>query len=641
MKKTTDFLKMAVCPLLIFVLASGILVSCKKEKKNDIPVPEEYEENTALPTSDQLDVTYGGKTAVLGSSRSDFNGALVNRLTNTATAISSDAKAFVFTEDYAINFSEEDTKAMLKAYVKGATFVFIDPEFPNLTEYRLKFNSAVESLLEDDLDFNLSDAERFFEKLYEADQMFTDEPYGEMEAVAFHDNRFYVVSSLDEQADISDVSASGHFAKNEEGTEVDERNCASADYEPTAYDFGKSADMLVEWMKNDSRDSEPDFSDSASDAIDKYMTGHRTVIQRSVGPSRALDRILNYELVYTVYCAHDFDNNADYYYIRLEPNFHCDELGCRNGDRNWVAANKVVVFDDGSTSGDFWSSRTDLWYGPYMSKFDYTGQIVEADGTTANGVTLLDTTPHTDVSGTTGYTTGFSAGISGNFGFSASGPSGGISGSFTFSESHSHSENQLKVYHKMVNNVPNWRIEGVVPQCHMGFFSYYHDEVATFQKNDWQTEFTWIVKVSNPHRDKAYYLSGTDITEITELNYNIYDYELRVHPTQNSLIRLPEPNRSNAKYIMYCSNDDVQKLIKEQFGDTWMNQFTYYALNDDYSYWGARAMFDKVKVAVKGYASVLKKKGFNGKYEFSLSKLNGKEMSSFTLDLSDEVATIE
>ncbi len=636
MKKMTDFLKMAVCPLLVFVLASGALVSCKKDKENDIPLPEEYEENIALPTSDQLDVTYSGKAVVLGSDRSDFSGSLVHRLNNATTTISDDAKAFVFTDDYVINFSEEQTKALLKAYVKGADFVFIDPEFPNFDEYRLKFNSAVESLLEEDLDFDLSDAERFFEKLNETDQMFTDEPYGDMEAVAFHDNRFYVVSSLDEQAEISDVSASGHFAKNEEGTEVDERDCATVDYEPTAYDCGKAADMLVEWMVNDSRDSEPDFSDSASDAIDKYMTGHRTVVQRAVGPSRALGRTLRYELVYTVYCAYDFDNNADYYYIRLEPNFHCDQLGCKNGDRNWVAANRVVVFDDGSTSGEFWSTKTDLWYGPYMSKFDYTGQIVEEDGTVTDGVTLLDATPHTDVSGTTGYTTGFSAGISGNFGFGGKGgPTGGITGSFTFSESHSHTENQLKVYHKTANNVPNWRIEGVVPQCHVGFLSYYHDEVATFQKNDWQTEFTWTVKVANPHRDKAYFLSGTDITEVTELNYSIYDYELRVHPSQNSMLRLPEPNRSNAKYIMNCSDDQVQDLIAKQFPDTWMNEFTYYALNDDYSYWGARAMFDKVKVAVKGYVSIMKQKGYNGKYTFTLNKLNGDQVSTFTIDNSD------
>ncbi len=632
MKKTVYFLRKASSPLLALVLSAGIFVSCQKnEDNNEIPVPEDSEENTPLPDTDQLEVTFNGKAAILGSDRSGFNASLVNRLKNATDEISADSKAFVFTTACAMDFSEDDTKAMLKAYAGGANFIFINPVFPNLTEYRLKFNSAVESLLEDDLDFDLVDAERFFMKLQEMSDLFTDKPYGSMEAAAFQANSFYVVSSIEDQAAISDTSATGHFAKDSEGSAVDERNCVSADYEPTAYDYGKSADLLVEWM-----DDYADFSDSASDAIDKYMTGHRTVVQRAVGPSRALGRTLRYELVYTVYCAYDFDNNADYYYIRLEPNFHCDQLGCKNGDRNWIAANRVVVFDDGSTSGEFWSTKTDLWYGPYMSKFDYTGQIVEEDGTVTNGVTLLDATPHTDVSGTSGYTTGFSAGVSGTFGFGGKGgPTGGITGSFTFSESHSHTENQLKVYHKTANNVPNWRIEGVVPQCHVGLLSYYHDEVATFQKNDWQTEFTWTVKVANPHRDKAYFLSGTDITEVTELNYSIYDYELRVHPSQNSMLRLPEPNRSNAKYIMNCSDDKVQDLIAKQFPDTWMNEFTYYALNDDYSYWGARAMFDKVKVAVKGYASIMKQKGYTGKYTFTLNKLYGDVVSTFTIDNSD------
>ena len=636
MKKATYFLKKAASPLLILVLSVGILVSCQKDdENNEIPIPEDTEENTPLPTTDQLDDTFDDKAVVLGGDNSGFSTSLINRLKNASGVISADAKAFVFTSSYTMDFSEDDTKAMLKAYAKGANFIFINPVFPNMTEYRLTFNSAVESLLEDDFDFDLGDAEQFFKKLQEMSDLFTDKPYGTMEAAAFHANSLYVVSSIEDQVAVSDSSATGYFAKDAEGSTIDERDCASTGYEPTAYDYGKSADMLVEWMDDDTDSSGINLSDAASEAIDKYMTGDRTVIQRSVGPSRALDRTLTYELVYTVYCAYDFDNNDDYYYIRLEPNFHCDKLGCKNGDRNWVSANKVVVFDDGSTSGEFWSSRTDLWYGPYMSKFDYTGEIVESDGTPSNGVTLLNTTPQTDVSGTSGYTTGFTVGINGNFGFSKTGPSGGITGSFTFSESHTHSENQLKVYHKKINNVPNWRIEGVVPQCHMGFMSYYHDEVATFQKHDWQTEFTWIVKVANPHRNKSYYLSGTDITEITELNYNIYDYELRVHPTQNSIIRLPEPNRSNAKYLMYCSDENVQNLIASQFPTTWMNEFTYYALNDDYSYWGARAMFDKVKIAVLGYTSILKQKGYNGKYTFTLSKLNGEEMSSFTIDNSD------
>ncbi len=626
MKKTTDFLKMAVCPLLILSLASGVLASCKKEKTNEIPLPDEYEENTPLPTADQVEKTFSGKTAVLGSDLSTFNASVVNRMKNVTTAISSDVKAVVFTKSSAVNFTEDETKALLKAYVGGANFVFIDPVFPDFEAYRTVFNAAVGSVLAEDIDFDLTVAETFYDKLCEMKGLYTDKPYGPMEAAAFRYNSSYIVPSLEAQADLSDASASGYYSSDDVTEEAD---CASEAYEPTAYDYGKAADILVEWM---AQDNDPGFNSSETDSIEKYMSGKRTVIQHKVGPSRALGRTLSYEMVYTVYSAYDFDKNTDYYFIRLEPKFYCSALGCKSGDDEWVSANKVVVFDDGHTSGEFLCSYTDLWYGPYMSKFDYTAKVVDGNGNAVNGVTLLQANPHTDVSGTSSIATGMSYNLSGNFGFNASGPMGGIAGAFTFSETHSHSENNLKVYLDDQNNTPNWRIEGIVPQCHMGFFSYYHDEVATFQKSNWQTEFTWIVSVPDPQPGKPFYISAADLTEITELNYNIYDIELRVHPTQSATIELPEPNRSNEKYIMYCSDEAVQNVIKDQFGQTWQNEFTYYALNKEQSDLGAKAMFEKVKVAVKGYAGVLKDKGYTGTYTFALSKVDGSRMESFTLE---------
>ena len=626
MKKTSDFLKMAVCPLLILVLASGVLASCKKEKKDEIPLPDEYEENTPLPTTDQLEKTFSGKTVVLGSNRAEFNASVLNRMINISDAISSDMKALVLTTSCTFNFTEDETKALLRAYVNGANFIFINPAFPDFEAYKSTFNSAVESLLAEDISFDLTVAETFYDKLCEMKELYIDQPYGPMEAVAFRYNSSYIVPSLVDQADLSDTSASGYYSKDDE---TDEANCASEDYEPTAYDYGKAADILVEWM---SEDDDPGFNSTETDSIEKYMSGKRTVIQHKVGPSRALGRTLSYEMVYTVYSAYDFDKNTDYYFIRLEPKFYCSSLGCQSGDDSWVAANKVVVFDDGYTSGKFWSWYTDLWYGPYMSKFDYTAKLVDGNGNAVSGVTLLQTNPKTDVSGTSSVSTGMSWNLSGNVGFNMSGPLGGIAGGFAFSESHSHSQNSLKVYNNEQNNTPSWRIEGIVPQCHTGFFSFYHDEVATFQKSNWQTEFTWIISIPDPKPGKPFYISATDLTEITELNYNRFDIELRVHPTQSAKIELPEPNRSNEKYIMYCSDEAVQNVIKDQFGETWQNEFTYYALNKEQSELGARAMFEKAKVAIKGYATVLKGKGYTGTYTFSLSKVDGTKMESFVLE---------
>ncbi len=609
------------------ILLSGVVSSCKKEKNksSDIPLPDNYEENTPLPTSDQLDVVFSGKAAVLGSNTSGYNGPVVNRMKNSFAAISADAKAFVFTTGYAMDFTDDEIKDMLLAYDSKASFVFISPTFPNMTAFRDQVSAAADDLVESGADFDETSAQEFCSMMEKTKSIIDGGVYNRVEAVAFHSSSVYVVRNLEDMADISDVSASGYFS---DGKTTTEKNCVSADYVTTEYDYGRSTDLLVEWMSND---DDSGLNDEASAAIDKYMTGHRTVIQHKVGPSRALDRTLNYELVYTVYSAYDFDNDVDYYFIRLEPNFHCTALGCRNGKDTWVSAKKVVVFDDGSTSGEFWSSHTDLWYGPYMSLFDYTAKIVDASMRPVSGVTLLNATPHTDVSGSQGYSTGFSVSLSGNFGFNTAGPMGGVAGGVSFSESHSHSENSLRVGHSEVDNVPGWKIQGVVPQCHLAFLHYDHDEVATFQKNDWQTEFTWTVTVPNPKKGSDYYISASECTEITELNYDIYDYELRVHPTQSSTVLLKEPNRSREKYVMYCSDNALQSLVKDQFPNTWQNEFTYYALNDDYSLQGARLMFDKVKTAVRGYASVLKSKGYDGTYTFTLSKIDGTKLSNFTL----------
>ena len=83
---------------------------------------------------------------------------------------------------------------------------------------------------------------------------------------------------------------------------------------------------------------------------------------------------------------------------------------------------------------------------------------------------------------------------------------------------------------------------------------------------------------------------------------------------------------------MSCSDQAVQDVIKDQFGQTWQNEFTYYALNKEQSDLGAKAMFEKVKVAIKGYGSVLKDKGYTGTYTFALKQLDGTPMDSFTIE---------
>lgn len=591
-------LVMAVCG--VTLMAS----SCKKEKvdvlSNDLDAAEV---NQPVPADDQLDVTYTGKACVFGASRTGFNASVVNRMKNAVTEPEADVKAFVFTSGYLMNLTEDQAEILVSAYLDNASFVLVNPSFPADGSLGESLDKAIGNLIRKGADVTGADE---LGELFTTAEQILDANSDPVEAVAFRGHSTYVVRDLEQMAD--------------ESAETD-------GYEPTAYDYGKAADLLMKWIAS----GDDLLGSDAGETIEKYMTGYRSTVQRSVGPSRALGRTLPYELVYTVYSAYDFDKDVDYYFVSLKPNFHCDQLRCQSGDETWVRANKVVVFDNGLTSGDSGSWYEDLWYGPYMSKFDYTCKVSSEDGSTFYDVTLLDATPKTDVSGTVGYSTGIAWSLSGNLGFNMSGPMGGLAGGVSFSETHSHTENALRVYHKEENNVPNWRIEGIVPQYHTGWFHSYHDEVATFQKADWQTEFTWIFSIEHPQKDKPYYLYATDLTEISELNYNRYDLELRVHPTRTSIIKLEEPNRGVDTFIMSCSNGALQDEIARQFSQTWKNEFTYYAKDASSVDEGALEMFEKVKVAVNGYIPQLAAKGYSGTYTFYLNRSTGPALGNFTV----------
>ena len=590
------------------------------------------------PTADQYGVKFNGKAVVLGSGNTYFNTAVLNRLTSSSNVFSDDAKAYVFTKDYNMDFTVDQMAAMIKAYLNGANFVLIEPSFGDLTKLENTAIEATKKLVAEGVD--VKGVGGFYEKINELKKLNLQDVYKSTEVIAFRKNDAYVIADLKELTTLSGSNTTGLFGS-ENGTTV-ERKCVQNDYEPTDYDRGVSTDILMDWMEGNGESTTKGVSpatranSSEAATIDSYMQGERFVIQQQVGPSRALDKTLNYEMVYVMYSAYNFDTNTDYYFIRLRPNFKCSALGCPSGTNTWIEANKVVTFDDGHTSGSIWSKYDNHWYGTYMSAFDFTGEIVRADKSAAQDVTLLDATPKTDVSGSTGYTTGLSYSISGNLGFNVQGPTGGVQAGMTFSESTSHTLPDLKVRHSENGATTFWGVTGIVPQTHHSIWKMgaTHDEVGTFQKTDWQTEFTWIVSVKNPggQTSEPFFLKATDLTEITDLNTNTYDYELRVHPTQTNYIKLPVPNRFRNNFIVTCSDNNLQNVLKDQFSKTWLNEFTYYGKSNDEVTNGAVFTFNTIKTAVKGYLQEIVAKGFTGTYTFRLKTVDGKELATFKID---------
>ncbi len=623
------------------MLTATVFTACQDDDTNSEgtdATSENVIQLAALPVSDQCTVKFDKKAVVLGNEGSDFNATVLNRMTQQTKAISEDAQAFVFTNDYHMDFSDEEMKVMMKAYLNDACFVLIEPNMGDIEQLQTKAVTAIKSLIADGED--VSQAYSFFDKLASLKQLNIQDVYDGTSVLAFRKHDLYVVRDLDTMIEVSDKSST--FKADVDG-EIIEDACIAADYEATDYDRGEATDMLVTWMNEDGEaDMEPaglaTRVDDAQATIEKYMQGNRVVIQEQVGPSRAMGKTLRYELVYTIYSAYDFDKDADYYFIRLRPNFHCSAMGCPGGHRDWIVANKVVVFDDGSTSGRWSSSERDAWYGTYMSAFNFTGEIVDKyKEVSPSNAELIDASPKTDVSGSSTYSTGFSCSLSGNLGFNSTGLNGGISGGVSFSESNSHSHPSMMITHKEEGPVTKWNISGIVPRTYtvydFPFFYMEHDLVATFQRTDWQTEFTWVVKVANPKSQSLpFYLKATDFTEITDLNISKYDLELRVHPTQVHYIELTQPNRAYENFIITCSDNNLQNVLKDQYSKTWNNEFAYYGHDNTEVENGAKVVFNGIKNAIAGYSTEIVEKGFTGKYTFRLKTVEGRELVSFTMD---------
>ena len=641
-----NMLKGAICSASVamgLTLSTTIFTACSDDDtENDgtSVTTENVVELTPQPVSDQCTVKYDKKAVVLGNGGCEFNTSVLNRMTMQTKEISEDAQAFVFTQDYDMNFTTDEMKAMMKAYLNDACFVLVEPNIGDIEQMETKAKAAIKSLMADGE--NVSQAYSFFDKLKSLKQLNIQDVYDGTEVLAFRKHDLYVVRDLDEMIENSDKSTT--VKASVDGQDV-EKECATADYEATDYDRGEATDMLVTWMNDEGKaDIEPisrvTRATDAQATIEKYMQGDRVVIQEQVGPSRALGKTLRYELVYTIYSAYDFDKDADYYFIRLRPNFHCSALGCPTGESDWIAANKVVRFDNGDESGHSWSTKEDKWYGTYMSAFNFTGEILDnSKNVSVSNAELIDASPKTDVSGTSGYTTGFSCSLSGNIGFNMSGPTGGIGGGASFSESNSHTHPSMMIAHKEEGTTTEWKVTGISPKaynkCYVIFYIQKHDLVATFQHTDWQTEFTWVVKVSNPKSQSLpFFLKATDITEITDLNSSTDDLELKVHPTQVHYIELTQPNRAYENFIITCSDDNLQNMLKEQFSNSWKNEFAFYAHSLDEVETGAKIMFDGIKKNIASYGTEIIEKGFTGKYTFRLrtTGVDSKEMATFTLE---------
>lgn len=631
---------------MVFTLAlvgtGALLSSCHDDDRFTAGITcddTEAVENVQRPTNDQLGTKYSKTAIVFGGDRTDFNASVVNRMDNQTNEVNAGVQAFVFTKGCNVSLSESEALSMVRAFRNDANFVFVHPESFSAEAVATSLEEAAATLEEQD--FDTEGIDQFIGRIRNL-RTRTD-----AEAVALRREAVYVIPKLEAQAD-STARNTTAYATDGDGN-VLQLECPFVDYQPTAYDYGQAADKLVDWMKNEKTD---DGSNTGSGNINDLIASDPVTFNFVLGPSRALDKTMHYSMTYQIYPIHDFDHNRDYYFVRLGTNLHASELDCiKDQPSVWVRANKVVTFDDGATSGKIFSARSNLWYGPYVSKMDIAAMVEQTDR--QEKISVEQAMPQTDVSGTSGITSGFSYSLTGNLGLNAQGPKkegdswttsgdGGLVGSVVISESKTHSESDLMVYHSDYGgNYTAWNFYGITPVFVNKFWTgkHEHTEVANWQVNDWQNELTWVFIVDNPKEEHEYKLKVEQIVEMKELNHSGYNLELAVRSKQTSTVTMPMPNRFCDNFTMSCSDNTLQEILNARLSN-WKSELVYYGHTRDEVLQGAKNFFkNDVKKAIIGL-ELSEFKG-SGTYTFRLRKLgSADDLVTFSLEVKDGKASV-
>lgn len=617
----------ALCLLL------SLTLSACSDGGDDTPAgaePRSTEAYVADPTEDQKEVMYAGRTAVIDYNFDDMGLAIFSRLENRTGDITDDVDVVLLSpktlgSDFAIN----EAVQLVKLYERGGTIIMIEPQNENWQKLGALLKKAEEQMAEDatmDIDIH---------RLVDRWEMLQVQNggaggFGKADAVALRLDDTYIISDLQEQTD------SCYIAAGETPQEV------------TPYRYGKSADLLMEWLKKGTenqarlaagRKEAVALSRASSDAssLTEIARAQMVTVQKTVGPSRVLGKSMPYEFMYQIYSAYSFDKDEEYYIIRQNINFHASRLACtENDDEKWtkVDPKKTVKLDQKG------KTKTVKWvFGPYMRKSIVKSTLVNLAG--SETVHLVDPLPATTTVETS-FTTGFKWSVSGIIAFNPTHPyvpDGGVSASVEWSDQYTTRASQLQITQDYGNVYTQWTLDGLKPNTYRTW--YYpntwdwpdHTKVADFQYNDWSTDLTWTFRIEHPDKARTYRLAVNDYTEIAELLYDSSDLELAVHLWQYHEIDLTPPNRYMQKWMLMCTNQRLQENIRAQFPDIWGDTYTTAALTKEGLEENMVIGFNRIKNAIKGYAPTLVKQGYTGRYTFSVSKEGSTEdFMTFTLD---------
>ncbi len=616
----------SVGALLVTLGLGSSFFSCSDDvaKPTEVNADSIIAEVTPLPTTDQLEEKFEKTAMVFGDNRTAFSRSLANRLTNTTNEIGSGVKAFVFDKGYVSHFTVDEVTAMFKAYRMNATFVLIDPANTDRSALVDTLQKAIEVASAKGQDVTLPN-----EMLARFSQFATAgsaDDSSHAEAVAVNRNGTYVVPNLKDA--YKEHGKNGVIQQVTEDGDTVRLGLAAEEYEPNGYDYGKSADMLVQWMTRCAEAGTGSFSAGVTSG-NEQVSAQMVTYQQTLGPTVALERKMLYELNFEIYSFYKGDTNEDYYLVHCTPTFHASQLGCTRqtstdpskSDCIWTETDKAAVLSDGTVLNPKSSSSYTYrcWFGPYL-KGSVINFKIEGTGDANETITPLDPLPRGDMSGNAALTSGLKHTFTSVSMLDNSYWGGSDGKTVNLSQSFSHKDQgMICAPNGGSSNWLEWVFAGAAPtrsytppvigpsmghrhtrsQKECSVISYFHTLVNSFQYSDFSEDITFTFVVKNPKQHQGYKLHFNDVVYVGELyaeNYNNANVEALTTISFDESIPLYEPARKD-NFVIECSDPEFLSHWEQQIKDRLQESFTtqWSGAYPSFSVYGTTAEVSKQK----------------------------------------------
>ncbi len=633
-------------------VSTSLLTACSDETKDAVTKNDKKgaiaEEN---PSTDQLDEVYNGKTFLLCGESDRYNGAIANRIKNPVSEPAENLKAVVVTQNAKFDISVDGAAKLARAYNNYASFVFVGVDKNSYVNFVDTLKKVIDNYDEQEMDDEADQATEFLDRIQELRNGWSDNADKDVDVVAFRKNSVYSTDNISKS--FSRRSAETVLVQDGDTTST---KFAIGEAEPTAYDYGLSADKLVVWMKDG------DALDNGSNEQEEY--GIQTYsISGTAGPTIVFGKTINYIINYEIIPLHNCKYNEDRYLIHANAQFTNDKL--KVGDETWYDSPDTIYLGEGHYaipednysmfSGDHTHYGICYWCNPYFRGANLK-MDVKPSGQNNEEISIVDAKPVTQTNTSTSPVVGLDY-SSDNVNYFTPQVSTNLNGhKFSYHTSKTLPANEAVIYQNSNGATAsgvNWSYQGDVQTLVTSWFSIYPSELKAFQTHNWSTDMTWQVAVKNPKNGHSYKL-GVSIQPILDEMCDVTSNGtiLSVNTTHDYTIDLPIPVRSNKYYRIslsstgdtktdnqnfswiYSTNDD----ITEELGFSMQDDICSYAKTDEAAQESAQRAFKKYVKALRKKAS---KQGSTLKFDLELIDLSSnKTVMVCTLD-GDNIAFSE